>query len=95
MQPSSLASQASVKHAVAHSTLTASAQCTASALLQAGQIVDDDLCAILVNPLGPGVRLHAIIDACHSGSMLDLEESAQFKNGTAHWKQGAPCLSGG
>ena len=53
--------------------------------------MDDDLCVILVNPLGPGVRLHAIIDACHSGSMLDLEERAKMKNGVAHWKQGAWC----
>lgn len=37
---------------------------------QAGQIIDDDLNRLLVNPLPPGVRLHAIIDACHSGSVL-------------------------
>ena len=30
---------------------------------QAGQIVDDDLNRLLVNPLPPGVRLHAIIGA--------------------------------
>ena len=28
---------------------------------------------LLVNPLPVGVRLHAVIDACHSGSLLDLE----------------------
>ena len=39
----------------------------------AGQIVDNDLNQWMVNPLGPGVRLHAVIDACHSGSALDLE----------------------
>ena len=39
----------------------------------AGQIVDNDLNMWMVNPLGPGVRLHAVIDACHSGSALDLE----------------------
>ena len=39
----------------------------------AGQIVDNDLNEWMVNPLGPGVRLHAVIDACHSGSALDLE----------------------
>ena len=48
--------------------------------------MDDDLNSILVNPLPPGVRLHAIIDACHSGSMLDLEVQAEFKNGNANWK---------
>ena len=53
---------------------------------QAGQIVDDELNQILVNPLAPGVRLHAIIDACHSGSMLDLEVQAECKNGDTHWR---------
>jgi len=38
----------------------------------AGQIVDDDIHAILVKGLPAGVRLTAIIDACHSESMLDL-----------------------
>jgi len=42
-------------------------------LAVAGQIVDNDLNQWMVNPLGPGVRLHAVIDACHSGSALDLE----------------------
>lgn len=37
-----------------------------------GEIVDDELNAILVKPLPPGAKLHAIIDACHSGTMLDL-----------------------
>ena len=45
---------------------------TIFALRQAGQIVDDELCMLLVNPLPQGVRMHAIIDACHSGSVLDL-----------------------
>ena len=56
------------------------------ALAQAGQIVDDELNQLLVNPLPPGVRLHAIIDACHSGSMLDLEVQAECKNGDSHWR---------
>ena len=33
---------------------------------------DNELCQRLVNPLQHGVRLHAVIDACHSGSALDL-----------------------
>jgi hypothetical protein len=33
---------------------------------------DNELCQRLVNPLRQGVRLHAVIDACHSGSALDL-----------------------
>lgn len=54
-------------------------------LMQGGQIVDDELNQILVNPLGPGVKLHAIIDACHSGSVLDLEYRAEFQNGVPVW----------
>lgn len=37
-----------------------------------GMIVDDELNATLVRPLPRGAKLHAIIDACHSGTMLDL-----------------------
>lgn len=37
-----------------------------------GMIVDDEINDIIVKPLPPGVKLHAIIDACHSGTMLDL-----------------------
>ena len=55
------------------------------ACLQAGQIVDDELNRLLVNPLPPGVRLHAIIDACHSGSVLDLEYRAEFRDGAPVW----------
>ncbi|KAA8494504.1 Metacaspase-1 [Porphyridium purpureum] len=39
---------------------------------RAGQIVDDELHAILVKPLPAGARLTALIDACHSGTGLDL-----------------------
>jgi len=31
-------------------------------------IVDDELNAALVKPLCPGLVLHAVIDACHSGT---------------------------
>ncbi|KAL9683003.1 hypothetical protein QQ045_014815 [Rhodiola kirilowii] len=37
-----------------------------------GMIVDDEINQTIVRPLIPGVRLHAIIDACHSGTVLDL-----------------------
>ncbi|KAL2614070.1 hypothetical protein R1flu_025762 [Riccia fluitans] len=37
-----------------------------------GMIVDDEINMAIVRPLVPGVRLHAIIDACHSGTVLDL-----------------------
>lgn len=38
----------------------------------AGQIVDDDIYAMLVKPLPPGARMHAIMDCCHSGTGMDL-----------------------
>lgn len=38
----------------------------------AGPIIDDDMHAIMVTPLQPGVRLTALFDSCHSGTVLDL-----------------------
>ncbi|KAK4340023.1 hypothetical protein RND71_041485 [Anisodus tanguticus] len=37
-----------------------------------GMIIDNAINDILVKPLIPGVTLHAIIDSCHSGTVLDL-----------------------
>jgi hypothetical protein len=37
-----------------------------------GKILDDEINDTIVRPLGPGVKLHAIIDTCHSGTILDL-----------------------
>lgn len=37
-----------------------------------GVIVDDEINLTIVRPLPRGVKLHAIIDACHSGTVLDL-----------------------
>ncbi|XP_022776424.1 metacaspase-1-like [Durio zibethinus] len=37
-----------------------------------GPIVDDEINWTIVRPLPNGVKLHAIIDACHSGTALDL-----------------------
>lgn len=37
-----------------------------------GMIVDDEINMAIVRPLTPGVRLHAFVDACHSGTVLDL-----------------------
>ncbi|KAF3765595.1 hypothetical protein M406DRAFT_97279 [Cryphonectria parasitica EP155] len=39
---------------------------------QRGHIVDDQIHAICVAPLQPGVRLTCIFDSCHSGSVVDL-----------------------
>ncbi|KAK5843988.1 hypothetical protein PVK06_000123 [Gossypium arboreum] len=41
--------------------------------LREGMIVDNDIYATIVKPLSEGVTLHAIVDACHSGTILDLE----------------------
>jgi hypothetical protein len=57
---------------------------------KAGVIVDDDLNAMMVRPLAPGVTLHALIDACHSGTAMDLPYRAQVgSNGRFNWKVGA------
>ncbi|KAH8658319.1 caspase domain-containing protein [Xylariales sp. PMI_506] len=38
----------------------------------AGHIVDDDIHDLVVKPLVQGVRLTAIFDSCHSGTVMDL-----------------------
>ncbi|KAG2396252.1 hypothetical protein LR48_Vigan09g263500 [Vigna angularis] len=40
--------------------------------LREGMITDNEINSIIVRPLKEGVKLHAIIDACHSGTALDL-----------------------
>ncbi|XWS54517.1 hypothetical protein CRYUN_Cryun10bG0096200 [Craigia yunnanensis] len=37
-----------------------------------GNIIDDEINDTIVRPLPRGATLHAIIDACHSGTVLDL-----------------------
>ncbi|CCC68261.1 hypothetical protein NCAS_0B01770 [Naumovozyma castellii] len=38
----------------------------------AGPLIDDDMHDIMVKPLREGVRLTALFDSCHSGTVLDL-----------------------
>lgn len=38
----------------------------------AGMIVDNEINKMIVAPLKEGVTLHAIVDTCHSGTLLDL-----------------------
>lgn len=54
----------------------------------AGQIIDDELNKRLVNPLGRGVRLHALLDACHSGTGMDLMHITKVdkRSGAIRWK---------
>lgn len=53
----------------------------------AGKISDDDINATIVRPLPQGTKLHAIIDACHSGTILDLPFVCQMnREGYYHWK---------
>ncbi|XP_012568371.1 metacaspase-3-like isoform X2 [Cicer arietinum] len=40
--------------------------------IREGMITDNEINSTIVGPLKKGVRLHAIIDACHSGTSLDL-----------------------
>ncbi|CAN1272169.1 AMC1 [Linum perenne] len=46
-----------------------------------GMIVDDEINATIVRPLPHGVKLHAIIDACHSGTVLDLSYLCRMNSG--------------
>lgn len=59
----------------------------------AGLLIDDDLSRILVNQIPVGAHLHAVVDACHSGSALDLENVARMdrRSGTVRWFQ--VCIS--
>lgn len=53
---------------------------------RAGEIVDDELNRQLVNPVPKGAKLHAIVDACHSGSVMDLPYSTRVVNGRLEWR---------
>lgn len=59
----------------------------------AGQIVDDELNAMLVRPLMPGATLHVVIDACHSGTAMDLAYKTSLnQQGQFFWKVCAASL---
>ncbi|KAL0321728.1 UNVERIFIED_CONTAM: Metacaspase-1, partial [Sesamum calycinum] len=56
-----------------------------------GMIVDNEINATLVRPLPPGVKLHAIIDACHSGTVLDLPYLCRMdRTGRYAWEDHRP-----
>eukprot|EP00892_Ulva_mutabilis_P001305 jgi/Ulvmu1/11175/UM072_0011.1 len=62
-----------------------------------GHILDDDINRILVTRLTEGVRMHALVDACHSGTAMDLrytaavDRSSRFINA---WKDHKLCPMG-
>ena len=49
-----------------------------------GNIRDDEINDALVRPLVPGVTLHAVVDACHSGTVLDLPNLCKLKKYAPH-----------
>ncbi|MQM00378.1 hypothetical protein Taro_033109 [Colocasia esculenta] len=52
-----------------------------------GMISDDEIHTTIVEPLPTGVKLHAVIDACHSGSSLDLPYLCKLhRNGFWQWE---------
>ncbi|CAN6461191.1 unnamed protein product [Victoria cruziana] len=56
-----------------------------------GMIVDDEINATLVRPLPRGARLHALIDACHSGTVLDLPFLCRMgRSGQYAWEDHRP-----
>ncbi|XP_058207454.1 metacaspase-1-like [Rhododendron vialii] len=56
-----------------------------------GMIVDDEINDAIVKPLPRGVKLHAIIDACHSGTMLDLPFLCRMdRSGRYVWEDQRP-----
>ncbi|GMH21632.1 hypothetical protein Nepgr_023474 [Nepenthes gracilis] len=56
-----------------------------------GMIVDDEINATIVRPIPPGAKLHAIIDACHSGTMLDLPFLCRMnRSGQYVWEDHRP-----
>ncbi|CAL1405606.1 unnamed protein product [Linum trigynum] len=56
-----------------------------------GTIVDDEINATIVKPLPAGVKLHAIVDACHSGTVLDLPFLCRMDRGGKYvWEDHRP-----
>ncbi|KAK7246745.1 hypothetical protein RIF29_41615 [Crotalaria pallida] len=49
--------------------------------MKEGTITDDEINSIIVRPLTRGVTLHAIVDAGHSGTVLDLIGIWKWENG--------------
>lgn len=54
-----------------------------------GCIVDDDINRILVRPIPRGCTLHALMDCCHSGTIMDLHYTTFARtSGDWFWETG-------
>ncbi|KAL6878255.1 hypothetical protein ACP4OV_012425 [Aristida adscensionis] len=61
---------------------------------QRGPILDDEINEAIVRPLVHGVKLHAVVDACHSATVLDLPFLCRIsRSGNWQWEDHRP-LSG-
>ncbi|XP_045817722.1 metacaspase-3-like isoform X2 [Trifolium pratense] len=58
--------------------------------IREGMITDNEINSTIVEPLKNGVKLHAIIDACHSGTTLDLMHVYKKDNGNWKWMNNNP-----
>ncbi|XP_050210260.1 metacaspase-1-like [Mercurialis annua] len=56
--------------------------------MEQGMILDNYINAAIVHPLPKGVTLHAIVDACHSGTVLDLVHV--YDRTRKKWKNNSP-----
>uniref|UniRef100_A0A0E0GNJ7 Uncharacterized protein n=1 Tax=Oryza nivara TaxID=4536 RepID=A0A0E0GNJ7_ORYNI len=57
---------------------------------RAGVILDDEINETIVRPLVAGVKLHAIVDTCHSGTILDLPFLCRLSR-TGYWQWENHC----
>ncbi|CAL4939731.1 unnamed protein product [Urochloa decumbens] len=58
---------------------------------QRGPILDDEINETIVRPLVPGARLHAVVDACYSATVLDLPFLCRVaRNGYWQWEDHRP-----
>lgn len=55
---------------------------------KAGQILDDDVFAILVKPMKAGVHCTVLMDCCHSGTALDLPYEMNATDTSMHANSG-------
>ncbi|KAH7518605.1 hypothetical protein FEM48_Zijuj09G0189000 [Ziziphus jujuba var. spinosa] len=56
--------------------------------VQEGMILDNDINTDIVKPLKKGVTLHAIVDACQSGTILDLVHV--YDHHKSKWEDNSP-----